>query len=132
MTHTIEITMLVISGLMVILCKVNVGKVVAGSVFQSGMMGIVCIFGLAWMGDTLVANNMPLIKQHGQTVINAYPWVFALALFAVSSLIMSQAATIRALMPLGILLGIPPYIMRHLLPEWRLTVLEQLKLANMY
>lgn len=117
MTHTIEITMLVISGLMVLLCKVNVGKIVAGSVFQSGMMGIVCIFGLAWMGDTLVSNNMPLIKQQVQTVINAYPWVFALALFAVSSLIMSQAATVRALMPLGISLGIPPYILVGIFPS---------------
>ncbi|MNE83678.1 Anaerobic C4-dicarboxylate transporter DcuA [compost metagenome] len=36
-----------------------------------------------------------------------YPWTFAVALFVMSILLFSQAATVRALMPLGLSLGIP-------------------------
>ena len=38
---------------------------------------------------------------------SAYPFTFAIGLFFASVLLFSQAATTRALMPLGISLGIP-------------------------
>lgn len=107
MSHTIEIVMLVIAGVMVLTCKVNIEKITTGSVFRAGMMGLVCIFGLAWLGDTFVQNNLPLIKSGVQDLVVQYPWTFAFALFGVSALIMSQAATTRALIPLGISLGMP-------------------------
>lgn len=107
MTHTIEMIMLVIAGIMVLTCNVSVDKITGGSVFRAGMMGLVCIFGLAWMGDTFVSNNLPFIKDNVQGIVADYPWTFAFALFGVAALIMSQAATTRALMPLGISLGMP-------------------------
>ena len=108
MPHTIEMVMLVIAAIMVLTCKANVEKIVSGSVFRQGMMGVIGIFGLAWMGDTLINNNMAFIKDNVQEIVKAYPWVFALALFSVGALIMSQAATTRALVPLGIALGLSP------------------------
>lgn len=111
MTHTIEIIMLITSALMVIACRPNLDLIVSGSVFRSGMMGVVCIFGLAWMGDTLVSNHMPYLKDNVQAVLTTYPWTFALALFFVSALVLSQAATTRLLMPLGLSLGLPPYML---------------------
>ena len=44
------------------------------------------------------------------------PWLFGIALFAMSILLYSQAATVRALMPLGIALGISPMILVALFP----------------
>ena len=39
------------------------------------------------------------------------PWIFSLGLFALSILLYSQAATVTALMPAGVALGIPaPYL----------------------
>ena len=108
MPHTIEMVMLVIAAIMVLTCKANVEKIVSGSVFRQDMMGVIGIFGLAWMGDTLINNNMAFIKDNVQEIVKAYPWVFALALFSVGALIMSQAATTRALVPLGIALGLSP------------------------
>lgn len=117
MTHAIEITMLAISAIMVILCKVDVNKIIDGSVFRSGSMGVICIFGLAWMGDSFVASQMGAIKQSVQEIVATQPWVFAIALFAVSTLTLSQAATTRALMPLGIALGIPAPILISVFPS---------------
>ena len=117
MTHAIEITMLTMSAIMVVLCKVDVNKIIDGSVFKSGSMGVICIFGLAWMGDTFVASQMDAIKQSVQDIVATQPWVFGIALFAVSTLTLSQAATTRALMPLGIALGIPAPILIAVFPS---------------
>lgn len=111
MPQTIEIVMLAMAGIMVLVCKANVQKVVTGSVFQNGTMGVACIFGVSWLGDTLITNHLDFIKTGIQGMVTAHPWVFAIALFVGSALILSQAATVRALVPLGIALGIPaPFI----------------------
>ena len=44
------------------------------------------------------------------------PWLFGLALFFMSILLFSQAATIRAVAPLGIALGISPMLLIALFP----------------
>jgi anaerobic C4-dicarboxylate transporter DcuA len=44
------------------------------------------------------------------------PWLFGIALFVMSILLYSQAATIRAIAPLGIALGISPLMMIALFP----------------
>ncbi len=111
MVHTIEILMLVVAGIIILACKADAEKASAGSVFRSGLSGVLCIFGIAWMGDTLIAAHLPYIKSGLQELVTAYPWTFSIALFAASTLILSQAATVRALVPLGITLGVPaPFI----------------------
>lgn len=111
MPQVIEITMLVISAIIILACKADAEKASAGSVFRSGLSGVLCIFGIAWMGDTLIGNHLPFIRSGIQGIVTAHPWTFAIALFAASTMILSQAATVRALVPLGIALGIPaPFI----------------------
>jgi len=48
---------------------------------------------------------------------DAHPWTFAFGLFFASVLLYSQAATTRALMPLGIALGIPPQFLIAMFPS---------------
>ena len=43
-------------------------------------------------------------------------WLFVLALFVMSIFLYSQAATVRAIVPLGIALGISPYMLIALFP----------------
>lgn len=108
MTHVIEIIMLVVAGIVTICCKPNVDEVAKSSVFQAGMTGVICIFGLAWMGDTLITAYLPEIKSMTKNFVQAYPWTFALGLMAVASVVLSQAATTRLLYPLAIALGLSP------------------------
>ena len=44
------------------------------------------------------------------------PWLFGIALFIMSILLYSQAATVRAFMPLGIALGISPFLLIAMFP----------------
>ena len=56
---------------------------------------------------------MPAIGE----MTKAAPWTFALGLFVASVLLYSQAATTRALMPLGMALGIPPQFLIAMFPS---------------
>lgn len=108
MTHIIEIIMLVVAGVVSLLCKPNIDDVAKSSVFQAGMTGVICIFGLAWMGDTLITAYLPEIKTMTQEFVQTYPWTFAIGLMCVASVVLSQAATTRLLYPLAIALGLSP------------------------
>lgn len=116
MTHMIEIIMLVTAALIVMFCKAKSDEVIRTSVFRAGMMGVVTVFGLAWMSDTWIANNLPYIKESVSAVVQTTPWLFALALFFVSALTHSQGATVAALMPLGVALGIDPLTLVAMYP----------------
>jgi anaerobic C4-dicarboxylate transporter DcuA len=116
MPASIEIVMLTISALIIILCKPNVEEIVSGSVFKAGATAVVAIFGIAWMGDTFFQGNLALISGSISDLVTAAPWLFAIALFALSILLYSQAATVRTLMPLGVALGINPALLIAMFP----------------
>jgi len=107
MPLVIEIVMLSAAALMLLVCRVNVAKIATGSVFVAGVQAVIAIFGIAWMGDTFFQGNMNVLGGGIKELVTAAPWLFAVALFALSVLLYSQAATVRALMPLGIALGLP-------------------------
>lgn len=116
MPISIEIVMLTIAALIIIFCKPKVEDIVSGSVFKAGAAAVVAIFGIAWMGDTFFQGNMELVSGSISDLVTAAPWLFAIALFGLSILLYSQAATIRTLMPLGIALGINPALLIAMFP----------------
>ena len=116
MSAIIEIIMLSAAALILLLTKTDGMKATQGSVFPAGMQAVIAIFGIAWMGDTFLQGNMLQLTQSIEGVVRQMPWLFGIALFAMSILLYSQAATVRALMPLGIALGISPMIMVALFP----------------
>lgn len=116
MSHIIEVLMLAAAALILLVTKTDGIKAVQGSVFSAGMQAVVAIFGIAWMGDTFIAGNMVELKGSIEQFVTEMPWLFGLALFVMSILLFSQAATIRALLPLGIALGISPYMLIALFP----------------
>ncbi|WP_042354064.1 anaerobic C4-dicarboxylate transporter family protein [Bacillus rubiinfantis] len=116
MPPAIEIVMLTAAALMIIFCKPKVDDIVNGSVFKAGATAVVAIFGIAWMGDTFFQGNLDLISGSISDLVNAAPWLFAVALFLLSILLYSQAATVRTLMPLGVALGINPALLIAMFP----------------
>ena len=116
MPVAIEIVMLSIAALIIIFCKPKVDEIVSGSVFKAGAAAVVAIFGIAWMGDTFFKGNAEFINGSISGLVTAAPWLFAIALFALSILLYSQAATVRTLMPLGITLGINPALLIAMFP----------------
>ncbi len=116
MAIVIEILMLSAAALILLLTNTNGIKAAQGSVFSAGMQAVVAIFGIAWMGDTFINGNMAQLKDSIEGVVTAMPWLFGIALFVMSILLYSQAATIRAMVPLGIALGISPWLLIAMFP----------------
>lgn len=116
MAHIIEILMLSVAALILLLTGTSGMKAAKSSVFNAGMQAVVAIFGIAWMGDTFISGNISVIKEGIFGMVTDMPWLFGIALFVMSILLFSQAATIRALLPLGIALGISPYMLIALFP----------------
>ena len=112
----IEILMLTAAALILLITRTNGLEAAKGSVFSAGMQAVIAIFGIAWMGDTFINGNIVDLKASIEGVVTQMPWLFGLALFVMSILLYSQAATIRAIAPLGIALGISPMMLIALFP----------------
>lgn len=116
MPSLIEMLMLSTAAIILLLTGTDGMKAVKGSVFSAGMQAVVAIFGIAWMGDTFINGNITTLIGSIEHVVNDMPWLFGLALFTMSILLYSQAATVRAIMPLGIALGLHPMLLIALFP----------------
>ena len=117
MPIVIEIVMLSVAAVMLVATKVPVDEVPKTATLRAGVVAVIGIFGLAWLGDSFIAANQGVIVPMISHVSEAAPWTFALGLFAASVLLYSQAATTRALMPLGLALGIPPQFLIAMFPS---------------
>lgn len=112
----IEILMLSAAALILILTHTDGIQAAKGSIFGAGMQAVIAIFGIAWMGDTFINGNIGTLTASIENIVIEMPWLFGLALFAMSILLYSQAATIRTIAPLGLTLGISPMMMIALFP----------------
>ncbi|QNS15820.1 anaerobic C4-dicarboxylate transporter [Mannheimia bovis] len=116
MDQIIQIVMLTFGGLILVLTKTDPKKVPNGIVFKSGMVAAIAIFGIAWMSDTYFTYAMPAFKAGVMEMVQAQPWTFAFALFAVSVVVNSQAVTAKMLLPVGIAMGLPAPLLVGLMP----------------
>ena len=116
MPALIEILMLTAAALILIVTRTDGIKATQGSIFPAGMQAVIAIFGIAWMGDTFINGNITELTASIEDIVTEMPWLFGVALFVMSILLYSQAATVRAIVPLGIALGISPMMLIALFP----------------
>ena len=116
MPAIIEILMLSTAAIILLISKTNGIAPTQGSVFIAGMQAVIAIFGIAWMGDTFIHGNLDTLTGSIEGFVRQMPWLFGVALFVMSILLYSQAATVRAIVPLGIALGISPMMLIALFP----------------
>ena len=116
MPALIEIVMLSTAAIILVVTRTDGKAAAQGSVFSAGMQAVVAIFGVAWMGDTFINGNIVELTSSIKGVVTDMPWLFGLALFVMSILLYSQAATVRAIVPLGVALGINPMMLIALFP----------------
>jgi anaerobic C4-dicarboxylate transporter DcuA len=117
MPIVIEVIMLSVAAIMLLATKISVDEVPKTPTLRAGVVAVIGIFGLAWLGDSFIAAHQKEIVPAIGKWAEAAPWTFAFGLFFASVLLYSQAATTRALMPLGIALGIPPQFLIAMFPS---------------
>ena len=108
MPAIIEILMLCAAAVILLISRTDGIKATQGSVFPAGMQAVIAIFG--------INGNITELTGSIEGIVRQMPWLFGLALFVMSILLYSQAATVRAIVPLGIALGISPMMLIALFP----------------
>jgi anaerobic C4-dicarboxylate transporter DcuA len=116
MPAMIMMIMLGATGLIILFAKTTAGQVTKASLFSSAASATIAVFGVVWMSSSFMDHNFVAIKDTLGEMVNKYPWLFALALFTLSILLFSQAATTKALMPLGLVLGLSPAYLLGIFP----------------
>ncbi|MBQ4209454.1 MAG: anaerobic C4-dicarboxylate transporter, partial [Prevotella sp.] len=117
MNLVIQIIMISAAALMIIFCKAKPKKAVGGAVWQSGMVAVVAIYGIAWLADTYFSSYMKEMQLMLTDLVSAYPWTIAIAFFLVSVLINSQGAVVVAMLPLAYTLNIEGWVLLGVLPS---------------
>jgi anaerobic C4-dicarboxylate transporter-like protein len=116
MGDAIMIVMLAAAGLMMIFFKAKPAEAVKGSIMNGGIVAVISILGVSWMGSSFFEGNRIEIVGGISDLIQQAPWVLALGLFVLSMLLFSQAATVVTLMPVAVALGMPLWVLIAVYP----------------
>lgn len=117
MNVVIQIVMISAAAIMILFCKASPVKAVHGAVWQSGMVAVVAIFGIAWLADTYFSNYTNEMQTMLGDIVAKYNWSIALVFFLVSVLINSQGAVVVSMLPLAYSLGIPGWVLLGVFPS---------------
>ena len=117
MNICIQIIMLMAAACNIMFCKAAPRQAVMGAVWQSGMIAVIAIYGIAWLADTYFGNYMDEMKAMLTGLVTAYPWAIAFVFFLVSVLVNSQGAVVVAMLPLAYELGIAGPVLLGVLPS---------------
>lgn len=112
----IQIVMLATAFFIMVFCRIPGSDLSSGSVFRSGLVGAVAIFGMAWMTGTFFDGYSSYFKDLFSGMVEKQPILFGLILFCFSSVIFSPSVTVSVLMPVGRELGIPVEILVAVYP----------------
>jgi anaerobic C4-dicarboxylate transporter DcuA len=116
MVESIALVTLSSTALMLIVSKIRPEAVVSTPVMRSGLVAIISILGIAWLGSTFFEGHKDQILGAISGYLMQYSWLFSVALFLLSILLYSQAATVAALMGVGLQLGIAPPLLIAMFP----------------
>jgi anaerobic C4-dicarboxylate transporter len=68
------------------------------------------------LGSSFFEGNRSFIVGGISHVVQLYPWMFAIGMFILSTMLFSQAATVAILMPVGVALKLPAATLVALYP----------------
>ena len=107
MGNAIMIVMIATAGLIMVFFRASPEEALKSSIMRSGVMAIISILGISWLGSSFFEGNRETIVSGISGMVSVYPIAFAGGMFALSTMLFSQAATVSLLMPVGLALGVP-------------------------
>ncbi|HEY4425011.1 MAG TPA: anaerobic C4-dicarboxylate transporter [Pyrinomonadaceae bacterium] len=116
MGMAIMIVMIAVAGLILVVFKASPEAALKGTIMRSGITAIICILGISWLGSSFFEGNRGYIVGGIESVVQVYPWTFAIGMFVLSTMLFSQAATVAILMPVGVALKVPAWTLAALYP----------------
>jgi len=111
MGMAIMIVMIAVAGLIMIVFKASPDTTLKGTIMRSGIVAIISIIGVSWLGSSFFEGNRSSIIGAISEVIQTHTWAFAAGLLVLSAMIFSVATTVVILMPVGLSLGLSPSLL---------------------
>jgi len=111
MGMAIMIVMLTIAGLTALVFKASPEATLKGTIMSSGIAAIISIIGVSWLGSSFFEGNRSSIVDSISGLVGTHAWAFGVGLFILSSMLFSAAATVAILVPIGLAVGLPPYLL---------------------
>jgi anaerobic C4-dicarboxylate transporter DcuA len=105
------IVMPTIAGLTTLLFKASPNVMLKGSIMNSGISAIISIIGVSWLGSSFFEGNRETIISRISELVGSHAWAFGVGMFILSSMLVSAAATVAILVPVGLAVGLPPYLL---------------------
>ena len=103
--NIIQMVMLATAFFIIMLCRVPSAKFASGSVFRSGLIGVVGVFGIAWCTGTFFDQHTKVLADAFAGLAKDAPFVFCLATFCVSTVIFSPTVSTTIMIPGGAQIG---------------------------
>lgn len=107
-TKWIQLVMLSVCALLLLLDVSGAKRLPQSKIFIAGIQAMVALLGIAWFGDSVLQNYLPQISGWVLSFVDRWPVLFTIGQFLLSIGLFSQAATVRAVTPTGLALGISP------------------------
>lgn len=107
----IQMVMLATALIIIVVCKVPSDKFASGSVFRSGLIGVVGVFGISWLTGTFFDTHKDVFVHYFSDIASSSPIIFCVVCFCFSSVIFSPTVSTTILMPIGLALGLPPQLL---------------------
>lgn len=102
----ILITMLFISLVMAIACKVDLPSIKKTTIFADGAESLIVVLGIVWLSSTIIGAHLPEIKMTAGHLLTEYPALLSVIFFGTSALLFSQGATTALLLPIAVSLNV--------------------------
>lgn len=106
MVTIISMVSLSAAALIALFTKAKPDLIIKQSLFLSMATALISVYGVVWMSATFMAANEAAIREGLGSLTGKVPWIFSIAIFAMGILMFSQGATTKAMMPLGLTLGL--------------------------
>jgi anaerobic C4-dicarboxylate transporter DcuA len=110
MRLAIMIVMLAIAALTTILFKASPEAMLKGTILRSGVGAVISILGVAWLGSSFFEGNRSVIVGGISQLVDTHAWAFGVGVFILSSMLFSAASTVAILIPVGLAVGLQPYL----------------------
>ena len=108
MTQLIAIVMMVAGIVIIFIGKVNPGDIPRTNVFQSGMVSVLALMGIAWMANTYIGAHEEFLSSVMLGQVKQHTWLLPLAYYATAALTTSQSTSTLIVTPVAIAMGISP------------------------
>lgn len=116
MTTLIQLVMLSAAVVIVMACGARTALVPKTTIFQSGMVALIALFGVSWLANTFIEANQEVLIDTLGDIVSETPLLMAVAIFVMAALTTSQTSTTLAMIPLGLTLGVPAWAMIAMWP----------------